>query len=332
MTVGLPTWTSLALMIVGPGCVPRGSAVLWEPTQQLRSRYEVPDRHPPAAEHIPDRAFAPDSTLRLTQPVVEFPETGLDDTAAYQGYQTRFYRDSKGNTVQIYLQPQTSRAVLVWADAANESVGFNVRDPRGNATRLYWGASAAEVSDSGSVRSIEFRLTLRGSAVELGWFVLGSMRIERDFVYGRNYEKSYQSDAFRVAEESILVADVSRLPAEERHRHLELLGAGTLAELRARLSPTIALTPGDSVEIIRVERPSLDGRNHLRLELRVDPRRVKARVKGQSVALETRPGSPLRLAVRVSTDAAPLTPLSRREIFNQAFIKFLDQRRSGNSS
>jgi len=160
---------------------------------------------------------------------VEFPETGLDDTAAYQGYQTRFYRDSKGNTVQIYLQPQTSRAVLVWADAANESVGFNVRDPRGNATRLYWGASAAEVSDSGSARSIEFRLTLPGSAVELGWFVLGSMRIERDFVYGKNYEKPYQSDAFRVAEESLLVADVSRLPAEERQRHLELLGARTLA-------------------------------------------------------------------------------------------------------
>ena len=28
-------------------------------------------------------------------PVLSFPEPGLDDTAAYQGYQTRFYRDSK---------------------------------------------------------------------------------------------------------------------------------------------------------------------------------------------------------------------------------------------
>ena len=38
--------------------------------------------------------------------MLAFPEAGLDDTAAYQGYQTRFYRDSKGNTVQIYLEPQ----------------------------------------------------------------------------------------------------------------------------------------------------------------------------------------------------------------------------------
>src|SRR5215213_9429365 len=197
-----------------------------------------------------ERVSAPPSqihdTSRVTQPVLEFPEAGLDDTAAYQGYQTRFYRDSKGNTVQIYLQPQTSRAVLVWADAANESVGFNVRDPRGKPARLYWGASAAEVTDSGTTRSIEFRLAAPVSALELGWFVLGSMRIERDFVYGKHYEKPYQAGAFQVAEESLLVADVARLPAEERQRHLGLLGAGTVGELRARLTPTIGLTPGDS--------------------------------------------------------------------------------------
>jgi hypothetical protein len=36
-------------------------------------------------------------------PVLAFPERGLDDPAAYQGYQTRFYREASGNTVQIYL-------------------------------------------------------------------------------------------------------------------------------------------------------------------------------------------------------------------------------------
>src|SRR5438477_7813892 len=30
------------------------------------------------------------------QPVLGFPEPGLDDPAAYQGYQTRFFRDTKG--------------------------------------------------------------------------------------------------------------------------------------------------------------------------------------------------------------------------------------------
>ena len=260
-----------------------------------------------------------------------FPDPELDDTTAYQGYQTRFYRDSRNNTVQIYLQPQTSRAVLVWADAANESVGFNARDSQGRPTHLFWGATGAEVADSDSTRSIEFRLTTPLSTVQLGWFVLGSMRVERDFVYAKAYEKPF-GGAYRVAEESLLVADVARLPADEQRRHLELLHAGSLEQLRSRLVPAIELTPGDTVETIRIERPSLDGRNFLRVELRVDPRRVKARVKDQTVSLETRPGSALRFSARVTTNAAPLDPLSRQEIFNKQFLDFLTRDSSGGDS
>ncbi|MFL5473480.1 MAG: hypothetical protein ACJ8AM_14095 [Gemmatimonadales bacterium] len=263
--------------------------------------------------------------------MLAFPDPELDDTAAYQGYQTRFYRDSRNNTVQIYLQPQTSRAVLVWADAANESVGFNARDSHGRPTRLFWGATAAEMADSDSTRSIEFRLTTPLSAVQLGWFVLGSMRVERDFVYAKAYEKPF-GGPYRVAEESLLVADVARLPADEQRRHLELLHAETLEQLRGRLVPTLELKPGDSVETIRIERPSLDGRNFLRLELRVDPRRVKARVKDQTVLLETRPGSALRFSARVTTNASPLNPLSRQEIFNKKFLAFLAGDSSGSDS
>jgi hypothetical protein len=268
---------------------------------------------------------APRDSSRVVQPVLEFPEAGLDDTAAYQGYQTRFYRDARNNTVQIYLQPQTSRMVLVWADAANESVGFSTRDGRGRPTRLYWGAREAVVSDSGSSRTIEYRLSAPSSAIELGWFVLGSMRIERDFVYAERYEEPFGAAPFRVAEESLLVADVARLPARERQQHLRLLQADSMAELRARLTPSVQSISEDTVAGIRIERRSLDGRHRLRLELRVDPRRVKAHARGQAVTLETRPGSPIRFNVRVTTDAAPLTPLSRREIFNQSFLDFLDQ-------
>ncbi|HXV15306.1 MAG TPA: hypothetical protein VD758_00915, partial [Gemmatimonadaceae bacterium] len=42
----------------------------------------------------------PGSAQTRVQPVLGFPETGLDDPAAYQGYQTRFFRDTKGNVVQ----------------------------------------------------------------------------------------------------------------------------------------------------------------------------------------------------------------------------------------
>ena len=53
------------------------------------------------------------------------------DRAAYQGYQTRFFRDTKGNVVQIYLDARSGRVVNLLADALNESVGFTVRDSSG---------------------------------------------------------------------------------------------------------------------------------------------------------------------------------------------------------
>ena len=268
---------------------------------------------------------------RPTSPVLTFPEAGLDDTASYQGYQTRFYRDSKDNTVQIYVQPQGSRVVLVWADGANESAGFTVRDAAGRPAHVTWGADAADVSDSGATRSIEYRLTSDVSRVELGWFLLGSMRVERDFVYGRHHLEPFAAPPFRVAEESLLVADVSRLPPEERNRHLALLHAASVAALRARLEPVITSSTPDSLVTVRVARPSLDGRNRLGLELRVDPRKTRIRITGRTVSIETRPGDSVQFRVRVTTDASPLTPLSRKQIFNQSFFQFFERARTDSS-
>src|SRR5258708_17307490 len=80
---------------------------------------------------------------RTVQPVLGFPEQGLDDPAAYQGYQTRFFRDAKGNVVQVYLDARSGRVVNLLADAVNESVGFTVRDGSGNPPRLEWGSPGA---------------------------------------------------------------------------------------------------------------------------------------------------------------------------------------------
>ena len=134
-----------------------------------------------------------------TPPVLSFPEAGLDDSSAYQGYQTRFYRDSKRNAVQIYLEPKAGRIVLVWADAANESVGFTLRDPSGHPPRTTWAADSAQVADSGAARSLEYQLKVEAPRIELGWFVLGSMRIERDFVYAGRQLLPFRAAPFRVA-------------------------------------------------------------------------------------------------------------------------------------
>src|SRR5687767_11743705 len=95
----------------------------------------------------------PTPSPKKVLPVLTFPEPGIDDTAAYQGYQTRFYRDSKANTVQIYLEPRGGRAVLVWADGANESAGFTLRDQHGRPARVTWQSEPAFIAELGTTRS-----------------------------------------------------------------------------------------------------------------------------------------------------------------------------------
>ena len=258
-----------------------------------------------------------------TAPVLTFPEAGLDDPSAYQGYQTRFYRDSKRNATQIYLEPKAGRIVLVWADAANESLGFTLRDPSGQAVRATWAADSAEVADSGANRSLEYALKVEAPRIELGWFVLGSMRIERDFVYAGRHLLPFNGPPFRVAEESLLVARVAGLPSDIRRDHLALLGAGSLDELRARLEPAITSKRSSDGWLVSVERPSLDGRNRLRLELRASRGDSVARRTPRTVAIRAGAGNAVTLRIRVATDAKALTPLDRNQIFNREFQGFL---------
>ncbi len=88
-------------------------------------------------------------------PVLEFPEVGLDDTATYRGYTTRFFQDSEGNTLQIYIKQEEGRVVNLWADAANESISFTVRDGEGQPASLTWDSLAAKLTAEGKMRYVE---------------------------------------------------------------------------------------------------------------------------------------------------------------------------------
>jgi hypothetical protein len=259
-------------------------------------------------------------------PVLAFPEPGLDDPAAYQGYQTRLYRDSRENTVQIYLDARAGRVVNVWANAADESIGFTIRDGRGRPARVAWGTGQGLVSDRIS-RRLEYRLAVDAPDIQIGWFVLGSMRVERDFQYAKRQQLPFSARPFVVAEESLLVSDVAKLPPDERSRHLALLNASGLAELRARLQPTLTKPEASSVRLTRL---SLDGRNHLTLQLSADSADI--RVSGGVVRVHSRASRPIYLAVGISTDAESLSPLSRGEIFNQDFLRFLEAARVGSDT
>jgi hypothetical protein len=264
-------------------------------------------------------------------PVLNFPEPGVDDTAAYQGYETRFYRDAKGNTVQIYIEPKGTRVVNLWADAADESLGFNVRGDAGAPVRVDWADDSATAGEAGGMRTLEYRLSVRARAVTLGWFLLGSMRVERDFQYNKTHLRPYGAGTYYVAEESTLVATLARQPADERQRQLALLDAHGIAELRGRLLP--AMSGGcASTCVARVERPSLDGRNRLTLEIRADPRDVSLRLAGRTVTLRARHGNAVGFTVRIATDGAPLTPLGRDSIFTREFLDFVAKAGSDTAS
>jgi hypothetical protein len=260
---------------------------------------------------------------RQALPVLAFPEPGLDDSSAYQGYRTRFFRDAAGNTVQIYLDAREGRVVHLLADADDESVGFSARDAAGRPIPLRWNGTGAVVSRSGRTRAIEHRLLGEGAQVNLGWFVLGSMRVERDFQYAKRHRAPFASPPFSLPEIDRLIAAIDQLDPLERRRQLALLGARDLAQLRARTRPSVATRQGDSTWMTRVVQPSLDGRDTLTLEIRADPRRVGAVRSGDSLVLRARFRAGVPFAVRITTTGKALTPLARTEIFTPEFLRFL---------
>src|ERR671914_553496 len=137
---------------------------------------------------------------RQALPVLAFPEPGLDDSAAYQGYQTRFFRDAAGNTLQIYINSRDGRIVHLLADADNESIGFTARDAAGSPVPLRWGSEGAEVSRAGATRALEYQLVADAPFVRLGLFLLGSMRVERDFQYAGRHRGPYSGLPFALQE------------------------------------------------------------------------------------------------------------------------------------
>src|SRR5439155_12414098 len=134
--------------------------------------------------------------------------------------------------------------------------------------------------------------------------------------------------AFPQAELSELVDHIAKLKAVERARHLSLLGVKTVDALRARLLPRVTANTGDTAWVVRVEQVSFDGKSHLVLALEGDARETVPTLSGSIVTVRRPAGGPVRLTVRVTTDAPALVPLGRAEIFNEDFQRFAAQVRA----
>jgi hypothetical protein len=260
-------------------------------------------------------------TPQETPPVLAFPEPGLDDPAAFEGYRTRFHRDAAGNVVQIYLDAKSGRVVHVWADADNESLGFTAHRADGRPADLEWGSEGATSSADGARRTLTYRLASAAPGLVLGHFLLGSMRVERDFQYSQAHAQAF-GEPYVPAELTRLVQSIERLDRAERAAHLALLHAADLAELRSRLEPRVALAQEAGTWVLRVEQPALDARTRLALRIAGDARRTRAELDGRALRVRSADGAPIQLEVRITTDAAPLAPLYRDDIFNADFFAF----------
>ena len=255
-------------------------------------------------------------------PVLEFPQEGLDDTAAYQGYLTRFFRDSEGNPVQIVMNRTSGRIVNLWGDAANESISFTARNAEGKPARLFWDSEGARITSDRRDRIIEFKLRAESPYIELGLFLLGSMRKERDYQYQRRHLDEFGAEEYIEEELKLLVRNLGRLPVKERDRQLALLHASSVEGLKRRLSPSIRIEHRDSLSIASVRQSTVDGRTHLSLNVSVPATLADVHRESDRIAIRSMSGKPFSLTLRLATDSPPLTPLTRGEIFTQDFISF----------
>ena len=227
-------------------------------------------------------------------PILEFPQTGIDDTVVYRGYKTRFFRDSYGNAVQIILNSSTGRLVHLWANAANESISFTARAPDGRPASFEWWSAGVLLQSQEQRRTVEHQLLFNTEILEVGHFLLSSMRKERDFQYFEKHLLAFDSEPFHEPELLELTRNLDRLPPEERTRHLKLLRAANVAELQTRMNPRVwesihsedVYATGDS-HVAVIDQMTFDGKNSLSLELRVEKRKASIERKDDRIVIRS---------------------------------------------
>lgn len=257
------------------------------------------------------------------QPVLEFPQEGMDDPAKYQSYVTRFFKDSSGNSFQTYIDQKSGRIVNLWADAANESVSFTVRDVGGAPAIIQWGSKTAIVSEQKDIRTVQYDLTINSPSVQIGHTLLSSMRKERDFQYFQKHMQPFDAEPFHEEELKKLMTNLEQLPESVRTEHLKILKARDVRELQSRLDPQRILHPLDGGGwIAKLDQISFDGRNHLALEISAGNQQTADLTKNMIAFRSTDNTSPVQLRIKVSTNSGALTPLDHQKIFNAEFMKF----------
>ncbi|HSE39707.1 MAG TPA: hypothetical protein VLH08_02995 [Acidobacteriota bacterium] len=262
-------------------------------------------------------------------PIFEFPEKGMDDPAKYENYVTRFYKDSSGNSFQIYIDQKSGRVVHVWADAANESVGFTVRNAAGAPAEMKWDSSPAIVTAENNTRSVQHVLSIHSPSIQIGHTILASMRKERDFQYFKKHLEPYDAQPYHDEELKKLISNLGRIPANIRAEHLQILKAKDINELHARLDPSRSLVKSGDGWIAKLKQPYFDEKNQLTLEF-IAGAAVNADLTKNVITFRSvDQTSDVKITVKVSTDSPALTALDQNNIFNEQFNQFYASQKTG---
>ena len=258
-------------------------------------------------------------------PVLDLPQPGIDDTAAYRGYLTRFFRDAGGNSLQVVFNNNSGRVVNLLADASDESISFTARDASGAPAVLRWHSKGASVSVEGRARYLEYGLIAQSSSLDVGHFLLCSMRKERDFQYSGKDRAPFDAPPYVEPEISELIANIPLLPVAERSRELALLGSRDTSALSLRLTPSVSVSRQGRLWIVSVTQPTFDGKNRLWLRLSGDASASRVSAQGSRVKIRSTGSRQVAFTVRIGTDSPSLAPLTRRQLFRSEFLRYFSR-------
>lgn len=269
------------------------------------------------------------AAMPLNRPVLAFPEPGVDDSLAYAGYHTRFFRDADRNTLQVYLDRREGRIVHLFANAENESIGLSARDAADRPAPIRWNGDVLSVrrSPSGRARMATYDLIADAPTVSLGRFVLGSMRVERDVQYSGAHRADLAAPAYVLPEFDQLATAIEQAPTADRVAALRTLHAPSVAALRARFIPTLIATGKSASAVIR--QLSVDGLDTMTVAITAGPGVRLAAGDARRIDLTATTGDTIAFTVTISTTGRPLTPLTREEIFTGDFLRFADSVTAG---
>lgn len=275
------------------------------------------------------------------RPIFEIPDKDLDDSVVYSGYSTRFYKDIDGNTIQLILNSNNGRIVNLLANGANESISFTIRKTDESSIKLEWNNSFTKSYYQNGFRYFDYSFKCKSNSIEIGHFILGSMRKERDFQYQQLHFLPFDSTNLFIEPELItLINNISKLPKNENNSQLSLLNAKNIDELRNRLIPKIEVIDSLNKYFVKINQTYFDGKNQLGINFILDKNEVDVKVDGYNIFInslinksnENNKSKEISLDISFYTNSPSLNEITAEQILNNNFYSFYNKIKIKNDS